>query len=120
MYTVLKLAELRWTGHVTRMSDERLLKKKGKRAKCGMKKRYKDTLKASLKDFDIPMGSWEQPAQERSMWRGLTNKRADLYEKTESVKLKESAENANTNGPSDDFMIFTHSFATDSLELEFA
>ena len=38
------------------------------------KKRYKDTLKASLKDFDIPVGSWEQTAQERSKWRGLINK----------------------------------------------
>ena len=38
-------------------------------------------LKASLKDFDIPMGSWEQTAQERSKWRGLViNKGAALYE----------------------------------------
>ena len=51
---------------------------------------YKDTLKASLKDFDIPVGSGEQTAQGRSKWRGLINK----GEKKESVKLKESAENA--------------------------
>ena len=42
----------------------------GKRSQGGQKKRYKDTLKASLKDFDIPMGSWEQTAQEHSKWRG--------------------------------------------------
>ena len=80
------------------MLDERLPKKvfygelqEGKRSKSDQKKRYKDTLKASLNDFDIPMGSWEQ---ERSKWRGLINKGAALYEKRESVKLKESAENA--------------------------
>ena len=61
MHTVLKLAQLRWTGHVIRMPDERLPKKvfygelqEGKRSQGGQKKRYKDTLKASLKDFNIP------------------------------------------------------------------
>ena len=60
IHTLLKLAQLRWTGHVTRMPDERLPKKIlygelqiGKRSHGGQKKRYKDTLKASLKDFNI-------------------------------------------------------------------
>ena len=63
MHTVLKLAQLRWTGHVIRMSGERLPKKvfygelqEGKRSQSGQKKRYKDTLKASVKNFDIPIG----------------------------------------------------------------
>ena len=101
MHTVLKLAQLRWTGHVIRMPDERLQKKvfydklqEGKRSQGGQKKRYKDTNKTSLKDFYIPVGSWEQTAQERSKWRGLINKGSALYEKRESVKLTESAENA--------------------------
>ena len=92
MHTVLKLAQLRWTGHVIRMPDERLPKKVfygelqgGKRSQGGQKKRYKDTLKASLKDFDILIGSWEQTAQERSKWRGLINKGAALYEKKENL-----------------------------------
>ena len=61
VHTLLKLAQLRWTGHVTRMPDKRLPKKIlygelqiGKRSNGGQKKRYKDTLKASLKDFNIP------------------------------------------------------------------
>ena len=60
VHTLLKLAQLRWTGHVTRMPDERLPKKvlygelqEGKRSQGGQKKRYKDTLKASLKDFKV-------------------------------------------------------------------
>ena len=80
------------------MPDERIPKKvfygqlqEGKRSQGGQKKRNKDTFKASLKDFDIPIGSWEQTAQERSKWRGLINKGE---KKRESVKLKESAENA--------------------------
>ena len=64
MHTVLKFAQLRWTGHVIRMPDERLPKKvfygelqEGKRSPAGHKKRYQDTLKASLKDFVIPIWS---------------------------------------------------------------
>ena len=67
MHIVLKLAQLRWTGHVIRMPDERLPKKvflvtyggiQGrKRSQGGQKKRYKDILKAALEDFDIPIVS---------------------------------------------------------------
>ena len=60
VHTVLKLAQLKWTGHVTGMPEECLPKKilygeleMGKRSHGGQKKRYKDTLKASLKDFNI-------------------------------------------------------------------
>ena len=69
VHTLLKLAQLRWTGHVTRMPDEQLPKKvlngelqKGKRPQGGQKKRYKDNLKASLKDLNTPTESWEQAA----------------------------------------------------------
>ena len=73
VYTLLKLAQLRWTGHVTRMSDEWLPKKvfygelqEGKRSQGGQNKKkcYKDIQKASLKDFNIPHESWEQAAQD--------------------------------------------------------
>ena len=64
VHTQLKLAQLRWTGHVTRMSDERLPKKvfygelqEEKHSKGGQKKRYKDNLKASLKYINIPTES---------------------------------------------------------------
>ena len=53
------------------MPDERLPKKvfygelqEDKRSQGGQKKRYKDTLKASLMDFNIPTESWEQAAQD--------------------------------------------------------
>ena len=87
IHTLLKLAQLRWTDHVTRMPDERLPKKvffrelqEGKRSQVGQKKRYKDTLKASLKDFNIPTNSWKQATQDRTKWRYLIKKGASQYE----------------------------------------
>ena len=60
VHTLLKLAQLRLTDHVTRMPDECLPKKilygelqAGKRSHVGQKKRYNDTLRASLKHFNI-------------------------------------------------------------------
>ena len=86
VYTLLKLAQLRWTGHVTRMPDERLPKKifygelqVGKRSHGGQKKRYKDILKVSLKDFNIPTESWEQIAQDQTKWRGLIRRGVGEY-----------------------------------------
>ena len=87
VHTLLKLAQLRWTCHVTRMPDERLSKKilygelqVGKHSHGDQKKRYKYTLKASLKDFGIPTESWEQIAQDRTKWRGLIRREAGEYE----------------------------------------
>ena len=98
----IKASTTKADGHVIRMPDERLPKKvfygelqEGKCSQGDQKKHYKDTLKATLKDFDIPIGSREQAAQEQLKWRGFINKRTALYEKRrESVKLKESADNA--------------------------
>ena len=74
MHTDLKLAQLRWSVHVIRMPDERLPKKvlygelqEGKRSHGGQK----NPPESLSEVFDIPIGSWEQTAQERSKWRGL-------------------------------------------------
>ena len=79
MHTVLKLAQLRWTGH-----DERHPKKVfcGEALSRWEEKTVQRHPKASpLKDFDIPFGSWDQTAQDRSKLRGLINKGAALYKK---------------------------------------
>ena len=52
----------------------------GMRSHGGQKKRYKDTLKTSLKDFNIPTESWEQIAHDRAKWRFLISRGASEYE----------------------------------------
>ena len=51
----------------------------GKRSHGSQKKRCKNTLKASLKDFNIPTESWKQIAQDRAKWRDLIRRGAGEY-----------------------------------------
>jgi hypothetical protein len=68
---------------VVRMPDYRLPKKLlygelqvGKRSQGGQKKRYKDTLKASLKHFCIDSADWENVATNLSVWGCKTGRGA--------------------------------------------
>ena len=111
VHSLLKLAQLSWTGNVTRMPGERLLKKvlyrepqEGKRSQGGQKKRYKDTLKASLKDFNIPTESLEPAAQDRTKWRCLINKGDSQFEAKRicEAERKRKEMKARANGPTSD------------------
>ena len=111
VHTLLKLEQLRWTSHVTRMPDERLPKKvfyrelqEGERSQGCQKKHYKDTLKASLKDFNIPTESWEQAAQDQTKWRCLINKGASQFEAKRicEAERKRKERKARAKGPSSD------------------
>ena len=130
VHTLLKLAQLRWTGHITRMSEGRLPKKilngeleMGKRSHGGQKKRYKDTLKATIKDFNILTEPWQQIAQDRSKWRGIIRRGASEYEaKKESAKPSRNMHSAKPElrhrQQSCLALISVVPSATDSLELE--
>ena len=74
--TLLMKSQLRWAGHLVRMPDHLMPKiiffsemMNGMRSHGGQKKRFKDTLKSSLKSFDIRTDSWELAALERASWR---------------------------------------------------
>ena len=58
MHTVLKLTQLRWTGHVIRMRDERPPKKESILWITTEEVAKRNATKTPS-DFDIPMGSWE-------------------------------------------------------------
>ena len=72
IHTLLRKTQLRWAGHVVRMPEHRIPKRifygeltEGARRRGGQKKRYKDTLKISLRDCNIDPDSWETVALDR-------------------------------------------------------
>ena len=84
---MLNQAQLRWSGHVTRMDDSRLPKQlfhaelsTGKRHKGGQRKRYKDVLKSTLKACNIPVDEWQALAQDRPAWRAAIRKGTKHFE----------------------------------------
>ena len=88
IHAILKRSQLRWAGHVCRMSDERLPKrllygelKHGKRSRGGQRKRFKDTLKASLKSCGLDPETWEDDAQCRTGWRSAVRQGVAAFEK---------------------------------------
>ena len=75
IYTILMQSQLHWAGHIVCMPDhwlpERLFYGELQQGKCslgGQKKCYKDTLKVSLKAFNISIDTWEQTAHDRGIW----------------------------------------------------
>ena len=99
IHTFLKTAQLRWSGHVARMDDKRLPKRlfygelaEGKRSVGGQRKRYKDTLKASLKDFSIDPTCWESLTEDRGACRSLVRDGATAHEENRTMLAEKKRE----------------------------
>jgi len=95
--SMIMLHRLRWSGHVVRMSEERLPKQifysqlaEGSRPHGAPKKRYKDQLKQTLKACDIDHKSWELLAQDRKLWRQKIRAGTASFEvsRTEELNIK--------------------------------
>ena len=76
MEDLLIRKNLRWTGHLTRMSPDRLPKQilysqlsSGHRKRGRPRHRFKDTIKRNLKLRNIKTDSWTSHAHHRDKWR---------------------------------------------------
>ncbi|XP_076035929.1 uncharacterized protein LOC143021930 [Oratosquilla oratoria] len=89
-------SQLRWSGHVVRMPDDRLPKqifysqlKEGNRKKGGQKKRYKGLLKANMKKCNIDFNNWEENARDRNFWRSTIREGTTTFETNRCEELEE-------------------------------
>ena len=78
MHEILVQCNLRWAGHLNRLGDDRLPKqilysqlREGSLGIGRPKLRYKDNIKRNLKDFNIPIGSWQDATRDRINWRKM-------------------------------------------------
>ena len=93
---LLTQSQLRWSGHLVRMQDNRLPKRlfyselsEGHSSRGRPKLRYKDNLKKSLHKCDIVQEQWEITATNRSEWRQATRKGTEAYENERQRKQVE-------------------------------
>nr|VZI25818.1 unnamed protein product [Spirometra erinaceieuropaei] len=99
IYAILRQIQLRWSGHLVRMDDERLPKRlfygdvaTGSRRQGGQIRRYKDTLKSSLKHLQINPTNWEELALDRPTWRRTVKTGAAIYEANRIAAAKAKRE----------------------------
>nr|VZI45086.1 unnamed protein product [Spirometra erinaceieuropaei] len=91
--------QLRWSGHLVRMDDERLPKllfygdvATGSRRQRGQIRRYKDTLKSSLKRLQINPTNWEELARDLPTWRRTVKTGAVIHEANRIAATKAKRE----------------------------
>ncbi len=87
---------VRWAGHVSRMSNSRIPKQllygelsRGSRKVGGQRKRYIDSFKAYLKEFNIDVATWETTGSDRPAWRKLIHSGAIHSENQRSDAAKD-------------------------------
>lgn len=86
--------QLRWCGHVARMSEQRVAKRilyselqEGKRKHGGQLLRFKDVLKRHMKACDVDPSQWEELASNRGEWRSLVRQKISDFETHRLSKL---------------------------------
>ena len=92
--SILTQRRLRFLGHLSRMSEERLPKQllvsapvRGKRTAGGQKCRWSDLVANDLKLCNLSR-SWREQAQERDSWRATIRRRVELLKQASRGQRK--------------------------------
>ncbi|VDM03028.1 unnamed protein product [Schistocephalus solidus] len=102
IHAMLRQVQLRWSGHLVRMDEERLPKRllcgdvaTGARRQGGQKRHCKDTLKKSLKQLQINPVTREDLAQDRPALRSSVKTGSAIYKanRIATAKAKRAARN---------------------------
>ena len=106
MEAMLMKIQLRWAGHVQRMGDHRIPKEifygelgTGARNRGGQKKRYKDTLKRTLKLTNISTDSWQDLATDRLAWRQAVSSGVRSFETNRRKEREDKRQNRKARRP---------------------
>ncbi|XP_063624759.1 uncharacterized protein LOC134796499 [Cydia splendana] len=98
--------QLRWCGHVSRMSEDRVAKRiffselqNGKRKSGGQYLRYKDVLKRHMKRCQLEPSDWERKAAQRPEWRRLINDRVNIFETERRSELDKKRDELKARPP---------------------
>ena len=98
MQALLMKCQLRWSGHVARMQDDRIPKALlygqlagGKRSTGAPLKRYKDSLKRNLKmcGMNEAVTAFTKVASDRSAWRNRCRRGIEMFEQCRIESLVE-------------------------------
>nr|VZI07645.1 unnamed protein product [Spirometra erinaceieuropaei] len=99
IHSLLRQMQLRSSGHLVRMDDERLPRRlfsgdvaTGSCRQGGQIRCYKDTLKSSLKRLQINPTNWEELARDRPTWRRTVKTGAAIHEANRIATAKAKRE----------------------------
>lgn len=97
--SMLLKAQMRWTGHVIRMEENRIPRqvmygelREGSRKQGRPKLRFKDTIKSNLKWSGIQPRQLEACASDRSGWRSFTSKATATFDEDRRRRLEAARE----------------------------
>ncbi|VDL91283.1 unnamed protein product [Schistocephalus solidus] len=84
--------QMRWSGHLVRMDEDRLRKRlfygdfaMGSRRQQAQVRRYKYTLKTFLNQLQISPANWEDLTRNRAAWRRTVKVGAEIYKANQIV-----------------------------------
>ena len=101
----IKRAQLRWFGHLIRMTDDRIPRalfygqlKTGCRTRGSQRKIYKDVLKSTLKSCSIHLNTWETATTNRPFWHNTCHTGLQDFDQKRLQIIKDRRTN-NTSCP---------------------